>query len=80
MPICMAKTQYSLSNDPDAKGVPTGFTIRICDVRAVVGAGFIYPICGDMMTIPGLTVRPGFYDVDIDFDENGKAGKIIGLF
>mmetsp|Transcript_430 Transcript_430/g.816 ORF Transcript_430/g.816 Transcript_430/m.816 type:complete len:669 (+) Transcript_430:41-2047(+) len=76
LPICMAKTQYSLSTDPNAKGVPTGFKIKVRDVRAAVGAGFIYPICGDIMTIPGLTTRPGFYDVDIDF----KTGRVVGLF
>lgn len=76
LPICMAKTQYSLSTDPAAKGVPTGFTVKVRDVRAAVGAGYIYPICGDIMTIPGLPVRPGFYDVDIDT----KTGRVIGLF
>lgn len=76
LPICMAKTQYSLSTDPNAKGVPTGFTVTVRDVRAAVGAGYVYPICGDIMTIPGLTTRPGFYDVDIDF----ATGKIVGLF
>ncbi|CAE7534973.1 unnamed protein product [Symbiodinium microadriaticum] len=76
LPICMAKTQYSLSTDPNLKGVPTGFTVTVRDVRAAVGAGYIYPICGDIMTIPGLTTRPGFYDVDYSFEEN----KIVGLF
>lgn len=76
LPICMAKTQYSLSTDANAKGVPTGFKITVRDVRAAVGAGFVYPICGDIMTIPGLTTRPGFYDVDIDF----STGKVVGLF
>ena len=76
LPICMAKTQYSLSNDPAAKGAPSGFTIKVRDVRAAVGAGFIYPICGDIMTVPGLPTRPGFYDVDIDV----ATGRVIGLF
>jgi formyltetrahydrofolate synthetase len=75
-PICIAKTQYSFSTDPSLKGVPVGFTVKIRDIRAAVGAGYIYPICGDIMTIPGLTTRPGFYDVDIDFN----TGKIVGLF
>lgn len=75
-PICMAKTQYSLSHDATLKGVPKGFTIPIRDVRASVGAGFIYPLLGDMMTMPGLPTRPAFYDVDID----PKTGKITGLF
>jgi formyltetrahydrofolate synthetase len=72
----MAKTQYSLSTDATKKGVPKGFTVLIRDVRAAVGAGYIYPICGDIMTIPGLPTRPGFYDIDIDVD----TGRIIGLF
>ena len=76
LPICMAKTQYSLSTNPAAKGVPTGFTVVIRDVRAAVGAGYIYPISGDVMTIPGLPTRPGFYDVDIDLE----TGRVIGLF
>eukprot|EP01038_Epipyxis_sp_PR26KG_P012168 gene12168-16295_t len=76
LPICMAKTQYSLSTDASKKGVPTGFTIVVRDVRASIGAGYIYPICGDIMTVPGLPTRPGFYDVDIDVD----TGRVIGLF
>ena len=76
LPVCMAKTQYSLSTDPTLKNVPTGFTVKIRDIRAAAGAGYVYPICGDIMTIPGLPTRPGFYDVDIDLE----TGKIIGLF
>jgi len=76
LPICMAKTQYSLSTDAAAKGVPTGFTVLVRDVKAAVGAGYIYPICGDIMTVPGLPTRPGFYDVDMDLD----TGRVIGLF
>ena len=76
LPICMAKTQYSLSTDPAAKGVPTGFKVSIRDVRAAVGAGYIYPIAGDIMTVPGLPTRPGFYDVDLDC----ATGRVIGLF
>lgn len=76
IPICMAKTQYSFSCNPSAKGVPRGFVITVREVRACVGAGFLYPICGDIMTIPGLSTRPGFYDVDIDLD----TGDVIGLF
>lgn len=76
LPICMAKTQYSLSTDANLKGVPTGFRITVRDIRASVGAGFLYPLLGDIMTIPGLPTRPGFYDVDVDF----STGKIVGLF
>ena len=72
----MAKTQYSLTADPKIRGVPTGFKIPIRSLRAFVGAGILVAICGDIMTIPGLPVRPGFYDVDIDFE----TGRVKGLF
>eukprot|EP00471_Norrisiella_sphaerica_P005641 CAMPEP_0184489308 /NCGR_PEP_ID=MMETSP0113_2-20130426/14994_1 /TAXON_ID=91329 /ORGANISM="Norrisiella sphaerica, Strain BC52" /LENGTH=638 /DNA_ID=CAMNT_0026872641 /DNA_START=158 /DNA_END=2074 /DNA_ORIENTATION=+ len=75
LPICMAKTQYSLSSNPELKGAPTGFTIPIKEVRASVGAGFLYPLVGEMSTMPGLGTRPAFYDIDIDT----KTGKVIGL-
>ena len=75
-PICIAKTQYSFSCDPSAKGVPTGFRITVREIRSCAGAGFLYPICGDIMTIPGLPTRPGFMDVDIDVEN----GDVIGLF
>lgn len=64
----MAKTQYSLSTDAKVRGVPTGFKVPIKSVRAYVGGGILVAICGDIMTIPGLPIRPGFYDVDIDFE------------
>lgn len=76
LPICIAKTQYSFSCDPNAKGVPTGHFITVREIRSCAGAGFVYPICGDIMTIPGLPTRPGFYDVDIDTE----TGDVIGLF
>ncbi|PRP88414.1 formate-dihydrofolate ligase [Planoprotostelium fungivorum] len=76
LPICMAKTHLSLSSDATKKGVPKGFTIPIRDVRASVGAGFLYPLVGTMSTMPGLPTRPCFYDIDIDL----KTGKIMGLF
>ncbi len=75
LPICMAKTHLSLSHDPALKGRPTGFRVPIRDVRASVGAGFLYPILGDMRTMPGLPSRPAGENVDID-DE----GKTLGLF
>lgn len=76
LPICIAKTQYSFSCDPAAKGVPTGHRITVREIRSCVGAGFVYPICGDIMTVPGLPTRPGFYDVDIDTE----TGDVVGLF
>ncbi len=76
LPICMAKTHLSLSHDPTLKGVPTGFRIPVRDIRASVGAGFLYPLLGKMATMPGLPTRPGFYDVDVDLE----TGKIVGLF
>jgi formyltetrahydrofolate synthetase len=75
LPICMAKTQYSLSHDPNLKGAPSGFTVPVRDIRASVGAGFLYPLLGTMATMPGLSTRPGYYDVDIDT----STGRIIGL-
>jgi formate--tetrahydrofolate ligase len=76
LPLCVAKTQYSFSCDPAAKGVPTGHRITVREIRSCAGAGFVYPICGDIMTIPGLSTRPGFMDVDIDTE----TGDVIGLF
>ena len=74
LPICMAKTHLSLSDDPTYRGHPTDFTLTIRDIRASVGAGFLYPIAGQMMTLPGLSASPGGLAVDIDAD-----GKVIGL-
>ena len=76
LPICMAKTALSLSDDPSRKGVPTGFTLPIRNVRLSAGASFVYPLVGDMSTMPGLTTRPGFYDIDL----NPDTGDIEGLF
>jgi formyltetrahydrofolate synthetase len=76
LPICMAKTHLSLSADPALKGVPTGFRIQVREVRASVGAGFLYPLLGKMSTMPGLPTRPAFYDVDIDLE----TGRVLGLF
>ena len=75
LPICMAKTHLSLSGDASLKGRPEGFDLAIREVRASVGAGFIYPIVGTMRTMPGLGSSPGGLDVDIDED-----GNIVGLF
>jgi formate--tetrahydrofolate ligase len=75
LPICMAKTHLSLSSDPTLKGAPTGWTLPVREVRASVGAGFVYPICGDMRTMPGLGSDPTAAHVDID--ENDET---VGLF
>jgi methylenetetrahydrofolate dehydrogenase (NADP+)/methenyltetrahydrofolate cyclohydrolase/formyltetrahydrofolate synthetase/formate--tetrahydrofolate ligase len=69
LPICMAKTHLSLSHDPALKGVPKGFRLPIRDIRASVGAGFLYPLCGEMKTMPALPRQPAFMGMDID--ENG---------
>ncbi|MCY4273160.1 MAG: formate--tetrahydrofolate ligase [bacterium] len=74
LPVCIAKTHLSISSDPALKGAPTGWTLPVREVRASVGAGFVYPICGDMRTMPGLGRHPAA--MDIDLDENGE---IIGL-
>ncbi|THH19314.1 hypothetical protein EW146_g1836 [Bondarzewia mesenterica] len=76
LPICMAKTQYSFSHDPKLKNVPTGFTIPIRSVRLSAGAGFLYPLLGDMQTMPGLGTRPGFWEVGLD----PETGRVVGLF
>ncbi|KAJ4151065.1 hypothetical protein LMH87_011782 [Akanthomyces muscarius] len=76
LPICIAKTQYSLSHDPDLKGAPTGFTIPIRDVRMAAGAGYLYALAADIQTIPGLPTAPGYLNVDVDLE----TGEIDGLF
>lgn len=76
LPLCMAKTHLSLSHDPALKGVPKGYKIPIRDIRASVGAGFLYPLLGEMRTMPGLPTRPVFYDVDLDLE----TGRVLGLF
>ena len=75
LPICMAKTHLSISHDPNLKGAPRGFTVPVREVRAAIGAGFIYPLLGDMRTMPGLGTRPAFMNVDVDRD-----GNVVGLF
>jgi len=75
LPVCMAKSHLSLSHDPDLKGRPTGWTLPVRDVRLSAGAGFLYALCGDIMTMPGLPSHPAGENVDIDAD-----GNIVGLF
>ncbi len=76
LPLCMAKTHLSFSTDPALKGAPSGFRIPVRDIRASVGAGFLYPLLGEMRTMPGLSTRPAFYDIDLDLE----TGKVVGLF
>jgi formyltetrahydrofolate synthetase len=76
LPLCMAKTHLSFSHDPKLKGTPRGWTLPITDVRASVGAGFLFPLCGTMRTMPGLPTRPAFTDVDLDLE----TGRVVGLF
>jgi formate--tetrahydrofolate ligase len=75
LPVCVAKTHLSISSDPSLKGAPTGWTLPVREVRASVGAGFVYPICGEMRTMPGLSATPAAHDIDID-----EQGQIVGLF
>ncbi len=74
LPVCIAKTHLSISSDPKLKGAPTGWTLPVREVRASVGAGFVYPICGDMRTMPGLGKNPAAMSIDID-----ENGEIVGL-
>jgi formate--tetrahydrofolate ligase len=75
LPVCMAKTQYSFSADPELRGAPTGFTLPVRDVRLSAGAGFVVALCGDLMTMPGLPREPAAYRIHLNAD-----GQIEGLF
>ncbi|HDZ22242.1 hypothetical protein LCGC14_0450070 [marine sediment metagenome] len=75
LPMCMAKTHLSLSHDPKLKGVPSGFTVPIKEIRASAGAGFLFPLLGTMRTMPGLPSVPAFLNVDLDDD-----GEVVGMF
>jgi formate--tetrahydrofolate ligase len=74
LPVCIAKTHLSISSDPTLLGAPTGWTMPVREVRASVGAGFIYPICGEMRTMPGLGSKPAAFSIDLDAD-----GNLVGL-
>src|SRR3569833_1384392 len=74
LPVCIAKTQYSFSTSPDAKGAPTGFSIPVREVRLSAGAEFVVAICGEILTMPGLPKTPSADAIDV------KDGKIVGLF
>jgi formyltetrahydrofolate synthetase len=75
LPVCMAKTHLSLTHDPTLKGRPTGYRFPVRDVRLSAGAGFIYPLAGDMRTMPGLPSHPAGEKIDID-----ENGEVVGLF
>jgi formate--tetrahydrofolate ligase len=75
LPVCIAKTHLSISGDPALKGAPTGHTLSVREVRASVGAGFVYPICGAMRTMPGLGSQPAAMSIDV-----GPDGNVVGLF
>ncbi len=75
LPVCMAKTQYSLSDDPELLGRPEGFTLNVRDMYVSAGAGFIVALTGNIMTMPGLPKKPAAYDIDVD-----ENGRITGLF
>jgi formate--tetrahydrofolate ligase len=75
LPVCMAKTQLSLTADPTMLGAPKGFEVHIRDIRAYTGAGWLVPLCGDIMQLPGLGAKPAAHNIDID--ENGNT---VGLF
>jgi formate--tetrahydrofolate ligase len=74
LPVCIAKTHLSISSDPALKGAPTGWTLPVMQVRASAGAGFVYPICGDIRTMPGLSARPAAARIDLD-----EHGEVVGL-
>ncbi|MDI6712636.1 MAG: formate--tetrahydrofolate ligase [Anaerosomatales bacterium] len=74
LPVCMAKTHLSLTHDPQAKGCPSGWRLPVRDVRLSAGAGYVYALCGDIMTMPGLPSRPAGEHIDIDAD-----GNVVGL-
>jgi formate--tetrahydrofolate ligase len=75
LPVCIAKTQFSFSTNPDSKGAPTGFSIPVREVRLSAGAEFVVAICGEIMTMPGLPKVPSADSIDV-----GADGKIVGLF
>ena len=72
--MCIAKTHLSISSDPKLRGAPTGWRLPVREVRASVGAGFVYPICGEMRTMPGLSKTPAAFGIDLD-----DSGDVVGL-
>jgi formate--tetrahydrofolate ligase len=75
LPVCVAKTQYSLSDDPTLQNAPEGFTLHVKELKLSAGAGFIVAICGDVMLMPGLGKTPTAFAIDVDAN-----GKLSGLF
>ena len=75
LPICIAKTQYSFSTDPDLRGAPSGHVLNLREVRLAAGAEFVVLVCGDILTMPGLPAAPSSENIDVD-----DAGRIAGLF
>jgi formyltetrahydrofolate synthetase len=75
LPVCMAKTHLSLSDDPTLLNAPEGFTLHVRDIRAYTGAGWLVPLCGEIMTMPGLGATAAAFEVDID-----EQGRTVGLF
>lgn len=73
-PVCMAKTQYSFSHDPNLKGAPSGFTVPVKDVRVCTGAKFVFPLLGEISTMPGLPTRPNYFKIDLDLENGGILG------
>jgi formate--tetrahydrofolate ligase len=74
-PVCVAKTQYSFSTDPSARGAPSGHVVNVREVRLAAGAEFVVMVCGDIMTMPGLPKVPSADHIDID-----DQGRVVGLF
>jgi formate--tetrahydrofolate ligase len=75
LPVCMAKTQYSFTTDPTRLGAPSGFEVRVREVRLAAGAGFVVAICGEILTMPGLPRRPAAESIGLD-----EEGRVTGLF
>ena len=75
LPVCIAKTQYSFSTNPDAKGAPSNHVMNVREVRLSAGAEFVVAVCGEIMTMPGLPKVPSADSIDV-----GADGKIVGLF
>ena len=73
--MCIAKTHLSISSDPTLHGAPTGWRLPVREVRAAAGAGFVYAVCGDMRTMPGLSSHPAVESIDLD-----ENGEVIGLY